>query len=259
MVDRNDTSTGAECAKSMASCRESCPPRRVEITDRSLAMSATNSKKTAFVFVCQGGRLEIESLLLAASLDVNLAGDYEMIAAIPTCFHSIASPRDETISILKSLNVRIEPIRNTILEHCADNRIWYHHFSNKVFCLRLPTDAERIFFVDSDHLLHDQQVIGSLGDVSLNLHTIDIASAVQLDPDWDAGFGACNVAVPAIRTRTSGHWLDRDQTLFTPAGCNGSMVGVDTKVVQEFCDHWEWCIRTLDDKHDFRPDRLRHP
>ena len=41
----------------------------------------------SFVFVCQAGRLEVDALLLALSLEHFVRCDYELVAALPTLIH----------------------------------------------------------------------------------------------------------------------------------------------------------------------------
>jgi hypothetical protein len=71
----------------------------------------------AFVFICQRGRLEIESLLLAASLKRFLRGEFELIAAVPTSIELLGEPRPTTLELLRRLGVRIAKVCSRTDDH----------------------------------------------------------------------------------------------------------------------------------------------
>ena len=97
-----------------------------------------------FVFVCQQGELEIKSLLLAASLKRHLRCDYELIAAIPGPESLWGTPSPLTLQQMNELGVRCQGIENQINRN--------YPIGNKVSCLDVQTDADKLVFLDSDIL-----------------------------------------------------------------------------------------------------------
>ena len=98
----------------------------------------------AIAFVCQRGGLEAKSVLLAASLRRSTDAGVELIACLPGPASVWGEPSPETLELLASLGVRTLPVVNPIDDSYA--------IGNKISCLDVPTDAERLVFLDSDIL-----------------------------------------------------------------------------------------------------------
>ena len=108
-------------------------------------MTATPSPRSfAFFFVCQAGELEVKAALLAASLRRNLRVPGELVACVPEPEGRWGTVPPDTLALLGRLGVRIAPIRNEV----ADD----YPIGNKVSCLRVPSDADKLVFIDSDVL-----------------------------------------------------------------------------------------------------------
>ena len=101
-------------------------------------------KKYGFVFICQQGELEIKSMLLATSLKRYLRCEYELVAAIPEPATRWGSISKNTLDLIQTLGVRTAPVINRINEN--------YPIGNKVACLGIETQAEKIVFLDSDIL-----------------------------------------------------------------------------------------------------------
>lgn len=100
--------------------------------------------KYCFIFVCQQGSLELESMLLAASLKRYLRCDYECVAAIPQPATQWGTVSEDTLVFMHDLGVRTVPITNRINEN--------YPVGNKVACLGIDTPADKLIFLDSDIL-----------------------------------------------------------------------------------------------------------
>lgn len=100
--------------------------------------------KWSFVFVCQAGELEIKSMLLAASLQQFLRGDYELVAAIPQPVSQWGQISTSTQALMSTLNIRSVPITNPIDPN--------YPIGNKIACLGIESSADKIVFLDSDIL-----------------------------------------------------------------------------------------------------------
>lgn len=98
--------------------------------------------KYSLIFVCQKGELEIQSMVLAASLFENMNCNCELVAALPTPVEYWGEPNTETKSFLKNLGVRFMYIENKIGSD--------YPIGNKISCLDLPLSGDVTVFFDSD-------------------------------------------------------------------------------------------------------------
>lgn len=97
--------------------------------------------KFSFVFICQKGKLELQSMLLAASLRENLRGDYELVAAIPGPKSLWGEISPLTKKLIGQFDVRVVGIENEIDTD--------YPIGNKLGCFNIQTDADKIVFLDS--------------------------------------------------------------------------------------------------------------
>jgi hypothetical protein len=151
-------------------------------------------RRYAFVFVCQGGDLEIKALLLAASLRRFLHCEYELVACIPKPEESWGVPSASTLSALKRLGVRTADIVNPL------GRDYPH--ANKIACLGVPVDAGKRIFLDSDIQLvrpfHDEARFG----VPINLKPADYRR-ISDETVWRKAYEAAGIAMPTARVRST--------------------------------------------------------
>jgi hypothetical protein len=157
-----------------------------------------------FVFVCHGGRLEIESLLLLASLNQHLRLPAEIVAAIPTESEMLPAPDQSTIARLIEMGVRIESFSNDLLDSDSTNSRWYLRMANKIYCLRVETSADKIIFVDSDRLLLSDYEPTIEWSIPLVVRAQDTATAVCLSPNWEGIFSTLNMPQHPERVRVTG-------------------------------------------------------
>lgn len=95
--------------------------------------------KYAFIFVCQSGLLEIQSILLAASLKRFVELDHTLIAAVPLQFGDL---HPITYKILDSIGVQVTHIINDFDPLYA--------VGNKLFAANVLFDCDKKVFLDSD-------------------------------------------------------------------------------------------------------------
>ena len=100
--------------------------------------------RTTVAFVCQGGPIELQSVLLAASLRQHVRGDHELVACLPGPRATWRGPAETTLHCLAALGVRIADTTNPV----ADD----YPIGNKVGAAAVATAAERILLLDSDIL-----------------------------------------------------------------------------------------------------------
>lgn len=186
------------------------------------------ASKIAFVFVCQGGPLEAKALLLAASVARHATGPKELVAAVPENGGRPVPPA--TIDTLRSLGVRVVPIRN---ELSADYPI-----GNKVSALRVPVDADRLVFIDTDVMLtrelgHDPR----LTTAPFAAKPADLPNVISRW-QWRRAYGAAKLRPPQAWVTT---------TMYGQIALpyfNAGLISVDPRA--GFGDAWLDCCKRID-------------
>jgi sulfotransferase family protein len=153
-----------------------------------------SDRRYAFAFVCQQGRLETAALLLAASLKRFLRVEHELIAAVPIPAATWGEPTPVARELLEEMGVRVETFTNEFGRSRAT--------ANKIWCLRVPTDADKLVFLDSDMLC-----LREFGDQERFAIPINVAPAYirtfSGDAElWEAAYRAAGVEKPAMRQPT---------------------------------------------------------
>jgi len=129
----------------------------------------SGAKQYSFVFVCQQGDMELQALLLAASLRRHLSDDHEIVAAIPSPFDIWGTVSPITIQILEELNVRQVTITNKISGH--------YGVGNKLSCLTVATSGCQKILLDSDILclrnfIHNEAFAGHISAKPADVDTL---------------------------------------------------------------------------------------
>jgi hypothetical protein len=156
---------------------------------------AERPRRLAFTFVCQGGALEPQALLLAATLREHVHPDHDLIAAVPGPAEQWAPPAPETIDALEALGVRVEPITNAL-------GTGFPH-ANKIACLGVPTTADVRVFLDTDiaclaPVSDGPALVGDLAAKPSDLQ------AYTADRDvWEATYATAGLPLPSWQTVTS--------------------------------------------------------
>ena len=179
---------------------------------RESAGPSARERTYAFIFISHGV-LEAESLLLAASLRRYLRCDYELIAAVTTHADLWGEPSEQALALFQELGVRTAPITNTIDPA--------YPTINRIFCLQIPTDADKVVVIDSDMLcmrpFDDEPRFGipfNSKPASLRTFTTDLGP-------WRAAYAETGVAMPEMRMPTT---VSRQ---FIPPYFNTGLVAVD--------------------------------
>jgi len=193
----------------------------------------------AFVFVCQAGEIETKALLLAASLKRVLRVEHELIAAVPTPAEIWGELSPETRAQLHEFGARIVPIENPIE---PDYRI-----GNKLACIDVPTNADKIVFLDSDILC-----LRDFGDpaclrVPFAAKPADLRTFAAAVETWAPLYAAVDVELQPLRlpTTVSGE--------FGLAYFNSGVIFVDNGL--EFGRVWIDCAKAIRDTPTMREQR----
>lgn len=177
-----------------------------------LPKTKSHERTYAFIFISHAV-LEAESLLLAASLQRFLRCEHELIAAVPTHPELWGAPSELAHGIFEELGVRTAPITNTIDPA--------YPTINRIFCLQIPTDADKVVVIDSDMLcmrpFEDEPRFGipfNSKPASLRTFTTDIGP-------WRAAYAETDVPMPDMRMPTT---VSRQ---YIPPYFNTGLVAVD--------------------------------
>ena len=146
-------------------------------------------RRYAFVFVCQKGELEIKGLLLAASLRKFLKCDYELFAALPAPEETWGRPGEATLSMLVRLGVRTMPVVNEV------DPLYSH--ANKIACLKIPTNAGKIVFLDTDMLCMREFRDDPRFAADINVKPADMQSFTTDRELWKLAYDTAGVPMPS--------------------------------------------------------------
>ena len=176
------------------------------------------------MFVCQQGLLEAGALLLAASLRRSLSVEYELIAAIPNPSDVWGKLGDLTLELLAELDVRVVSVSNEFGPERPT--------ANKIDCMRISTDADKLVFLDSDMLCLQQFEEEHFGA------PINVVPAYGMSFDqWDAAYRAAGVPMPSTIQPT----LMSQEV--GPPYFNSGFVAADRGV--SLGDAWLACMRAI--------------
>lgn len=149
----------------------------------------------SFVFICQSGRLEVDALMLALSLQHFVKCDYELIAAVPTPASRWGTPRPEILEQFERMNVRLVEVQNQIDPD--------YPIGNKISCLCIPTDKDKQVFVDSDILCLQEFTGGDEFRAAFNAKPSDALTFGRDETVWKHAYASMGLAVPTERVEAT--------------------------------------------------------
>jgi hypothetical protein len=193
------------------------------VSDRPLA------RRYAYIFVCQKGETELKALLLAASLRRFLRCNFELIAAIPSPVEEWGTPSAGTLAALQRMDVRLVAIENVFGRD--------YPIGNKLSCLSVPTDADKLIFLDTDIValreFGDEERFG----IPFNAKPADKQTFSCEEEKWRAVYEAANIPFPTIRLPST------TSQEFAPPYFNSGFVAVDSRI--DFGKVWLECCEQI--------------
>src|ERR1700722_7459340 len=183
-------------------------------------------RRYAIIFVCQLGLLEAKSAVLAASLRRFARLDHELIAAIP----DTGQPAARTLAFLNKLGIRTVSVANKIDPA--------YPIANKLLCLSIQTNADKLIFLDSDMILMRPWEDDGRFAIPFNARPAATPSFTENQSDWDAVYAACGARplLGKIRTTYTGEMIS--------PYFNSGFVAVPANI--KFGDVWLDCCRKID-------------
>ena len=206
-------------------------------------------KKYAFVFVCQEGNLEIQSLLLAASLKRFLKCNYELIAAVPLPAEKMGKPKDITINLLKKMGVKIVNIFNELVDK-APKVTRSILVTNKIYCLKIPTSAEKLIFVDSDMLCYDDFFGDICFSIPFNARLVGgVNSTVHPNGKWGQIYDAADTKMSNLRIKKTRQKYYDPEFSFTPPYFNSGFIAINKNLAAKLSNLWLECYKKIRSKN----------
>jgi hypothetical protein len=186
----------------------------------------------SFVFVCQSGTLEIQAMLLAASLHRFVSCPYEMIAALPQPESQYGAPDPSTMKMLEELGVRFAPISNQIDPS--------YPIGNKISAMAIATRGRRRIFLDTDMLCMRPLSADCGLDGAFAAVPAERVTWGKDTGDWNRAYALFGLSTPAVRVRTVG---SREETL---PYYNAGFITAASDVADALARAWLECAQVLD-------------
>jgi len=185
---------------------------------------------TTLVFICQRGELELKSTLLAASLRRHVAGDVELVACLPEPEATWGRPSPTVLGLFASLGVRTVGLRNRIDDA--------YPIGNKVSAVAIPTNADRIVFLDSDILCLGGFAVDACFRGDFTAKPADLPTMPQTAKHWQRLYRRFGLPAPRRRLLAT----DAEQLLwpYFNAGVLAFRTGLG------FPEAWLECCRRID-------------
>lgn len=147
--------------------------------------------RSTLVFVCQRGDLEAKSALLAASLRRHVTGAVDLAACLPTPETTWGRPSATTLNLFDALGIRTVGISNLVDDG--------YPIGNKLSAVAIPTDAERLVFLDSDILCLQPFAVDACFRGDFTAKPADLPTGIQDAADWRRLYRAFGLAEPRRR------------------------------------------------------------
>ena len=149
----------------------------------------------SFVFICQSGRLEVDALMLALSLQHFVKCDHELVVALPAPASRWGSSKPEILEQFERMNVRLVEIENQIDPD--------YPIGNKVSCLCIPTDKDKQVFVDSDILCLRGFNGGDEFRAAFNAKPADLFTFGRDETVWEHAYATMDMEPPGDRVEAT--------------------------------------------------------
>jgi hypothetical protein len=195
------------------------------------------------LFICQGGRLEFQCLVLAASLHRHLKLDCRKYALVPEPMQGIERPEEKTLSLLRDLGVHVVEFDNPWARSLRKRNI-ADLLTNKIHCLCSMDNTDKTIFLDSDTFFYRDFTDGSRFAIPLNLKLIGYPGASAMARWWrsmethfDIDFTTSRFCIQA----------DGKPSLFIPPFFNTSFFALPSTAVSDFREVWADAYRELTD------------
>jgi len=176
------------------------PPSFSDTSSGLSSLSGTCIVNFAVCFCVHSGELEIKALLLVASLRKYWPAEVELIGCIPE-EPEFGGLSDDSREAFESLGIRFNSIANPIGAG--------YPIANKLLCLDVATEVDRIIFLDSDIVAMRNASVSELEATfgeGFVAKPADLATFTAGATEWRSIYHACDALVPdfAVTSTASG-------------------------------------------------------
>jgi len=206
-----------------------------DLTDR------PSIKKHAFIFVCQKGKLEAFSCMLAASLKKFVKVDYEMIAVVPGPESFFGRPSDLSMNFLKKLGCKFFYFEN---EFVKEGRKDSHYLrANKIFAINVETNADKIILLDSDQLCCEDFFGDSDFFIPVAACLANHLSSKSFAENLPEIYSTTGIEIPKIRFKMPyagifSKFSKNEKEIYLPPHFYGGFLAVDSALAKELSLAW---------------------
>jgi len=203
-------------------------------------------EKFAFVFVCQKGKLEIMSCLLAASLKKFVKVDFEMIVAVPGPESFFTKPQKQTLDFLGKLGCKFFYFENDFVKQ---GKIDAHYLlANKIFALGAPARASKIIFLDSDQLCCKDFFGDPVFFLPFSAILSNHSSSADLALKAEDVYVAAGLEIPKIRFKMPYAPAGEQKEIFLPPHFFSGFVAIDANLAPILKDFWLESFMSISEK-----------
>jgi hypothetical protein len=197
--------------------------------------------KVAFTYICQRGPLEIQSLLLTASIQRFVDSPHECIAVVPEIDGAKTVPSKETISCLNEMGATIQHIKNPVTSKKKDSVRYL--LTNKIYSLRVNTEADKIVFLDTDTLCTSQFSGHSCLSTSFNAYQAGEPGTRPTLGKWSRIYDVAGVKMPQVRLE----YNFSGTSFYLPPYVNTGFIGIHKHNSFNLSNTWEEMFIKLDE------------
>lgn len=214
-------------------------------------MPSSSASSCTFVFVCQSGELEMQSLLLAATLRAHVDDRHKIVAAIPLPDAIFGKPLQETMEYFFDLDIEVIHFENTWASQSAvsDHGNQFLHdpkstiprqwlMANKIFLLQaLEVTTEKVVFVDTDQIcMHSMELFCSV-QPPVGVRRGYVINHITTEGVYDSMYALIG-ATPSLEMSFDVAAGEDDAPLFISREANTSLICIDKTLCNSFAAQW---------------------
>jgi hypothetical protein len=171
-----------------------------------------------------------------------------MIAAIPKPVEIMGIPQAKTIDLLSKMGVRIVDFHNEIITNssCRDK---YYFLTNKMYCLTIPTDADKLIHVDSDHLFYKEFGSDKRFSLPMNFVPAGYGGAVVYGGKFKEIYENMGAEFPMwlFRNKQMQLGTQQSQIAYSPPYVNTRFIAIRTELSQKLFNLWTHYFNKLEE------------
>lgn len=221
--------------------------RKIQHPKKIYTEDTCNVKSYTFVFVCQSGELEMQSLLLAASMKRFLQCEHKIIAAVPKPVQYMGQISNQTRDILEKMDIQTIDIENTIVNENRKSKL--HYMSNKIFAFQIPAKTDKFVFVDTDSMFCSPFCGDDRFSIPLNVRIVGMRGALNSLGKWEMLYSASGVRMPNIRIKVTETYTAQSDEVYIPPYFNSGFIAIHSIFANQLSHCWLGIYKNIIDSN----------